>query len=77
MLGSKLLRDNIDFVVVGPEQPLVDGLIDFLEEQNIQCFGPNQHCAQLEGSKAYSKKIMTDFNIPTSQFKTFKNSLRE
>ena len=65
--------NNIEFVVVGPEQPLVDGIIDILEKKGIECFGPNKECARLEGSKAYSKKVMKDLGIPTSDYKTFSN----
>ena len=50
------INDNqIDIVIVGPEQPLVDGIVDFLENSNIRVFGPNQVASQLEGSKIFTK----------------------
>ena len=50
-------KNKIDFVVVGPEQPLVSGIVDFLKDNNIRVFGPNRFASQLEGSKAFMKKI--------------------
>ena len=49
------LQRNIDLTVVGPEVPLVAGIVDRFQEQGLRCFGPSQACAQLEGSKAFSK----------------------
>ena len=52
------INDNqIDIVIVGPEQPLVDGIVDFLENSNIRVFGPNQVASQLEGSKIFTKNL--------------------
>lgn len=62
---------NIDLVIVGPEKPLVNGIVDFLEKKNIKTFGPKQKSAQLEGSKIFTKKICENYNIPTAKFKTF------
>ena len=68
----KFLRDNkIDLVVVGPEQPLVDGIVDYLEKFNIKVFGPNKIASQLEGSKIFTKKICQKYNIPTAKFGIF------
>ena len=64
---------NIDLVIVGPEQPLVDGIVDFLENKNIKVFGPKQKVAQLEGSKIFTKKICEKYKIPTARFGIFKN----
>jgi phosphoribosylamine-glycine ligase len=58
-------KNSIDFVVVGPEQPLVEGLVDELEEVGIAAFGPNQAAAILEGSKAFTKNFCSRHNIPT------------
>lgn len=60
---------KIDLVIVGPEEPLVNGLVDFLKKNNIQVFGPNKYAAKLEGSKAFMKKICDQNNIPTARFK--------
>jgi phosphoribosylamine--glycine ligase len=64
-------RNKIDFVFVGPEQPLVAGLIDDLEKAGIRAFGPNKNAAQLEGSKIFMKKIAVDNNVPTAIYETF------
>src|SRR5690606_124531 len=56
---------EIGLVVVGPEQPLVDGLADALKAANILCFGPSQYAAQLEGSKGFTKDLCKRHNIPT------------
>lgn len=61
-------REKIDLVVVGPEQPLVDGLADVLESQGVSVFGPSQAAARLEGSKVFSKEFMTRHNIPTARY---------
>ena len=64
---------RIDLVVVGPEQPLVDGIVDFLRNNKIRVFGPNKYAAQLEGSKAFMKNLCKKNNIPTAGFKICKN----
>ncbi len=70
----KLARDKkIDLVVVGPELPLVLGLADALDRENIPCFGPSSYAAQLEGSKAFSKFLMTEAEVPTADFKVFED----
>ena len=66
------INDNqIDIVIVGPEQPLVDGIVDFLENSNIRVFGPNQVASQLEGSKIFTKNLCKKYNIPTADFGIF------
>tara|TARA_B100000963_G_C22617797_1_gene668267 strand:- start:1436 stop:2698 length:1263 start_codon:yes stop_codon:yes gene_type:complete len=62
---------KIDFLVIGPEKPLVDGIIDYLERYNIRVFGPNKFASQLEGSKIFTKKLCQKFNIPTANFGIF------
>ena len=69
-----ILNKNIDLVVVGPEKPLVDGLVDYLEKFNIKVFGPKKIAAQLEGSKIFTKKICEKYNIPTAKFGIFYNT---
>ena len=66
---------KIDLVIVGPEQPLVDGIVDFLSNKGIKVFGPNKNASQLEGSKIFTKKICEKYNIPTAKFGVFENSL--
>ncbi len=70
----KLARDKkIDLVVVGPELPLVLGLADALDREKIPCFGPGSYAAQLEGSKAFSKFLMAEAEVPTADFKVFED----
>ena len=72
----KFINDNsIDLVVVGPEQPLVNGIVDYLEKFNIKVFGPNKIASQLEGSKIFTKKLCQEYNIPTANFGIFENRI--
>jgi len=72
----KFINDNsIDLVVVGPEQPLVNGIVDYLEKFNIRVFGPNKIASQLEGSKIFTKKLCQKYNIPTANFGIFENKI--
>ncbi|MGI9399614.1 MAG: phosphoribosylamine--glycine ligase [Rhizobiaceae bacterium] len=64
----------IGLVVIGPEAPLVAGLVDDLEAEGIRAFGPSAAAAQLEGSKAFTKELCAEFNIPTAGFATFNNA---
>ncbi len=65
-------RDEaIDLVIVGPEQPLVDGVVDALDAAGIACFGPNAAAARLEGSKAYTKAFLQRHDIPTADYAEF------
>jgi len=68
-----ILEKKIDLIVVGPEKPLVDGLVDYLEQFNINVFGPNKIASQLEGSKIFTKQLCQKFNIPTAKFGIFQN----
>ncbi|MEM7617820.1 MAG: phosphoribosylamine--glycine ligase [Pseudomonadota bacterium] len=71
----KFVEDNqIDFVVVGPEQPLVEGLGSKLRAKNIPVFGPNTEAAQLEGSKGFMKDFCARHNIPTAAYARFKSA---
>ena len=64
---------KIDLVIIGPELPLTKGIVDFLQTNNINVFGPNKYAAKLEGSKAFMKNICKKFKIPTAAFKICKN----
>jgi phosphoribosylamine--glycine ligase len=64
---------QVGFVVVGPEQPLVEGLVDSLSAAGITAFGPSAAAAQLEGSKAFMKNILRKYNIPTAFYEVFDN----
>lgn len=67
-------QDNaIELVVVGPEQPLIDGLSDRLDEAGIKVFGPNKKAAQMEGSKDFAKALMKRYDIPTASYETIDN----
>jgi len=70
----KIIKEqNIDIVVIGPEQPLVEGLVDYLNEKKVRVFGPDSFAAQLEGSKAFMKNLCKKNNIPTANFGIFNN----
>ena len=68
-----ILRKQIDIVIVGPEKPLVEGIVDYLETHNIKVFGPNKLCSKLEGSKTFTKNLCKKYNIPTADFGIFVN----
>ena len=72
-IRSFIINNKIDLVVVGPEKPLVEGLVDYLERFKIKVFGPNKFASQLEGSKIFTKQICKKFNIPTAKFGIFEN----
>ncbi len=72
-LKDFILEKEINLVVVGPEQPLVDGITDYLEKFKIKVFGPNKIASQLEGSKIFTKNICKKYNIPTANFGVFEN----
>ena len=64
-------EEKVDFTIVGPEAPLVLGIVDEFEKRGLKVFGPNKKAAQLEGSKAFAKEFMQKYNIPTARYKTF------
>lgn len=68
------LEKQVDLCIVGPDDPLVAGLVDVLETAGIKTFGPNKKAAILEGSKAFSKDLMKKYNIPTAKYENFDNS---
>jgi len=72
-LKDFIFLKKIDLIIIGPEKPLVDGIVDFLEKNKIKVFGPNQLAAQLEGSKIFTKNLCKKYNIPTAKFGVFSN----
>ena len=74
-LKNYIIENKIDIIVVGPEKPLVEGIVDFLEKNGIKVFGPNKAASQLEGSKIFTKELCKKYKIPTASFGVFKNSL--
>ena len=73
-LKEFIINKKIDLIVVGPEKPLVDGIVDYLENNNIKVFGPNKAASKLEGSKTFTKILCKKYNIPTANFEIFKSS---
>ena len=70
----KIIKERkIDIVIVGPEQPLVDGIVDYLDKKKIRVFGPDKFASQLEGSKSFMKDLCKKHNIPTAKFGVFSN----
>ncbi|MCB0706064.1 MAG: phosphoribosylamine--glycine ligase [Saprospiraceae bacterium] len=81
-IGAFALSNNIDLIVVGPEAPLVDGIVDYFLDRpdlkNIPVIGPAADAAQLEGSKGFAKAFMEDYDIPTAAYREFDvDSLQE
>jgi phosphoribosylamine--glycine ligase len=64
------LKTKIDLTVVGPEEPLVLGIVDKFQEKGLKIFGPDKKCARLEGSKSYAKEFMKKYDIPTAKYET-------
>ena len=65
------VKEKIDFAVVAPDDPLVLGAVDALEQKGIKCFGPRKNAAIIEGSKVFSKNLMKKYGIPTASYETF------
>ena len=65
------ISKEISLVIIGPEQPLVDGLTNYLQSKGIDTFGPSKEAAQLEGSKTFSKDFFVKYHIPTAEYKSF------
>ena len=70
---SIIKTNSIDLVIIGPEQPLVNGLVDYLNKKKIKVFGPNKFASQLEGSKGFMKNLCKKYKIPTANFGIFEN----
>ena len=73
-IASFCLSEKIDLVIVGPDDPLVGGLVDVLKEKGIRAFGPDKKAAILECSKAFSKDLMKKYGIPTAAYETFESA---
>jgi phosphoribosylamine--glycine ligase len=72
-LSEFVKEKKISLTVVGPEAPLVSGIVDYFKSEGLEIFGPDKKCAQFEGSKIFAKKFMKKYNIPTAEFETFDN----
>ena len=68
------ISNKINLIIVGPEKPLVEGIVDFFKDTKIDIFGPDKISSQLEGSKIFTKKICEEYKIPTAKFGIFENS---
>lgn len=73
-IGSFCSEHQIDLVIIGPEQPLVDGLSDYLRGINMKVFGPSSSAAKIESSKSYAKEIMSAANVPTAKYQEFNSN---
>ena len=76
-LSQFVKKERIDLTVVGPEQPLVDGIVDRFEKDGLKIFGPSKAAARLEGSKVFAKNFMQRHGIPTARFKDFSSKEKE
>ena len=72
LLKEFIKEKKIDIIIIGPEKPLVEGIVDFLETNKIKVFGPNKLASKLEGSKIFTKNLCKKYNIPTAKFGVFK-----
>lgn len=70
------VKNGIDFAVVAPDDPLVLGMVDALEEKGIKCFGPKKNAAIIEGSKVFAKNLMKKYNIPTASYEIFTDAAK-
>ncbi|GAB2673661.1 phosphoribosylamine--glycine ligase [Paenibacillus thermoaerophilus] len=71
---SRFAVDNrIDLVVIGPDDPLADGIVDYMEERGLAVFGPRKNAAEIEGSKVFMKHLLKKYKIPTAAYETFDN----
>ena len=72
-IKSFLINNSVDLTIIGPEEPLVNGIVDYLKINNLKVFGPDKYCSKLEGSKIFTKKICKEENIPTANFNILNN----
>lgn len=70
-LAQFVKDEGIDLTVVGPEDPLLAGIVDFFQERNLPIYGPNEKAAMIEGSKSFAKSLMKRYEIPTSAYESF------
>jgi len=75
-LAHLVSEEKIDFVMVGPEVPLVNGIVDYFQKKKVAVFGPSRKAALLEGSKVFAKEFMKKYSIPTADFKIFSDSTK-
>ena len=73
LLKKFINKNHIDIIIIGPEKPLVDGIVDFLEDNGIKVFGPNKIASTLEGSKIFTKNLCKKYHIPTANFGVFES----
>ena len=73
-LKDFIIQNDIGLIIIGPEKPLVNGIVDYLEKFNIKVFGPNKIASQLEGSKIFTKQLCEKYKIPTAKFGIFSNT---
>ena len=73
-VGAFCSEMNVDLVVIGPEAPLAEGIVDYLSYHNVACFGPTSAAARIETSKAFAKDFMVRHGIPTARYQTFTDS---
>ena len=73
-IKKHVLKKKIDLLIIGPEKPLVEGIVDFFKDIKVNVFGPSRAASQLEGSKIFTKKLCQKFNIPTANFGIFQTS---
>ena len=73
-LSAFARRESVDLTIVGPEDPLVEGITDKFQEKGLLCFGPSKDAARLEGSKKFMKDFLIRHNIPTASYETFTDS---
>ena len=72
-LAEWTLQNDIELTIVGPEVPLVEGIVDIFNSKGLTIFGPSKKAAQIEGSKAFAKNLMYKYEIPTAKFKVFES----
>lgn len=70
-LDAFLEKNSVDLIIVGPEQPLSEGIVDYIKQKGIKVFGPDQKAAELEASKSFAKYFMQEYDIPTAKFLKF------
>lgn len=75
-LAEFAIREGIDFTVVGPEAPLVEGIVDEFESRGLKILGPNKRASMLEGSKVFAKDFMQRYQIPTAEYQVFDDAVK-
>ena len=75
-LAQFAINEKIDLTIIGPENPLVNGITDKFEESGLRCFGPSKGAAQLEGSKEFMKDFLKKYNIPTAEYSAFTDPIK-